>query len=101
DTAREELLLAQENSTHPVVATTKAARPLMTEGRSIVTQTYLGSERVVKHYNVMGAAKASLEASVRYLAEDVGKDQIRVNAISAGAIRTLSAKGVSGLNEIH
>src|SRR5699024_3900962 len=77
------------------------ARPLMTEGGSIVTQTYLGSERVVKNYNVMGVAKASLEAGVRYLAEDVGKDQIRVNAISAGPIRTLSAKGVSGLNDIH
>src|SRR5699024_10515812 len=64
-------------------------------------QTYLGSERVVKNYNVMGVAKASLEASVRYLAEDVGKNAIRVNAVSAGPIRTLSAKGVSGLNEIH
>lgn len=73
----------------------------MTEGGSIVAQTYLGAERVVKNYNVMGVAKASLEASVRYLAADVGKDNIRVNAISAGPIRTLSAKGVSGLNEIH
>src|SRR5690625_7333507 len=73
----------------------------MTEGGSIVTQTYLGSERVVKNYNVMGVAKASLEASVRYLAEDVGKDGVRMNAISAGPIRTLSAKGVSGFNEIN
>src|SRR5699024_797421 len=72
-----------------------------TEGGAIVTQTYLGSERVVKNYNVMGVAKASLEASVRYLAEDVGKYGIRVNAISAGPIRTLSAKGVSGFNEIN
>src|SRR5699024_3715210 len=101
DTSREGFLLAQEISAYSLVATTKAARPLMTEGGSIVTQTYLGSERVVKNYNVMGVAKASLEASVRYLAEDVGKDQIRVNAISAGPIRTLSAKGVSGLNDIH
>ena len=71
----------------------------MTEGGSIVTQTYLGAERVIQNYNVMGVAKASLEASVKYLAEDVGKDQIRVNAISAGPIRTLAAKGVSGFNE--
>jgi enoyl-[acyl-carrier protein] reductase I len=71
----------------------------MTEDGSIVTQTYIGSERVIKNYNVMGVAKASLEASVRYLAEDVGKYGIRVNAVSAGPIRTLSAKGVSGFNE--
>src|SRR5699024_9879910 len=73
----------------------------MTEGGIIVTQSYYGAERVVKNYNVMGVAKASLEASVRYLAEDLGKEDIRVNTISAGPIRTLSAKGVSGLNEIH
>lgn len=71
----------------------------MTEGGGIVTQTYLGAERVIKNYNIMGVAKASLEASVRYLAEDVGKYGIRVNAVSAGPIRTLSAKGVSGFNE--
>ena len=101
DTSRDGYLLAQEISSYSLVAVTRAARPYMTEGGSIVTQTYLGAEKVVKNYNVMGAAKAALEVSVKYLAEDVGKDNIRVNAISAGAIRTLSAKGVSGLNEIH
>ncbi|GFZ92207.1 enoyl-[acyl-carrier-protein] reductase [NADH] FabI [Compostibacillus humi] len=99
DTSRDGFLLAQEISAYSLVAVTKAAKDLMTEGGSIVTQTYLGSERVIPNYNVMGVAKASLEASVRYLAEDVGKRNIRVNAISAGPIRTLSAKGVSGFNE--
>ena len=70
----------------------------MTEGGSIVTMTYLGAERVLEGYNVMGIAKASFEASVRYLASDLGKENIRVNAISAGAIRTLSAKGVPSFN---
>lgn len=100
-TSRDGFLLAQEISAYSLVAVTREARKLMTDGGSIVTQTYLGAEKVIKNYNVMGVAKASLEASVRYLAEDVGKDNIRVNAISAGPIRTLSAKGVSGLNEIH
>ncbi|MFD1037722.1 enoyl-ACP reductase FabI [Virgibacillus byunsanensis] len=99
DTSREGFLLAQEISAFSLVAVTKAAKEVMTEGGSIVTQTYLGAERVIENYNVMGVAKASLEASVRYLAEDVGKYGIRVNAISAGPIRTLSAKGVSGFNE--
>ncbi|MGY0693979.1 enoyl-ACP reductase FabI [Virgibacillus sp. FSP13] len=99
DTSREGFLLAQEISAYSLAAVTKAAKELMTEGGSIVTQTYLGAERVIKNYNVMGVAKASLEASVRYLAEDVGKYGIRVNAVSAGPIRTLSAKGVSGFNE--
>lgn len=101
NTSRDGFLLAQNISAYSLVAVTKEARKLMTEGGSIVTQSYYGAERVVKNYNVMGVAKASLEASVRYLAEDVGKDNIRVNAISAGPIRTLSAKGVSGLNDIH
>jgi len=99
DTSREGYLLAQEISAYSLVAVTNAARKLMTEGGSIVTQTYLGSERVVPNYNVMGVAKAALESSAKYLAADVGKDNIRVNAISAGPIRTLSAKGVSGFNE--
>ncbi|WP_163971413.1 enoyl-ACP reductase FabI [Oceanobacillus halotolerans] len=99
DTSREGFLLAQEISAYSLVAVTRAAKEVMTEGGSIVTQTYLGAERVIKDYNVMGVAKASLEASVRYLAEDVGKYGIRVNAVSAGPIRTLSAKGVSGFNE--
>lgn len=101
DTSREGFLLAQEISAYSLVAVTREAKELMTEGGSIVTQTYIGAEKVVKNYNVMGVAKASLEASVMYLAEDVGKYGIRVNAISAGPIRTLSAKGVSGFNEIN
>lgn len=101
DTSRDGFLLAQDISAYSLVAVTREARKLMTEGGSIVTQSYYGAEKVVKNYNVMGVAKASLEASVMYLAEDVGKDNVRVNAISSGPIRTLSAKGVSGLNEIH
>src|SRR5699024_1180532 len=101
DTSRDGFLLAQEISAYSLVSVTNEARKLMTEGGSIVTQTYIGAERVVQNYNVMGVAKASLEASVRYLAEDIGKDNIRINAVSAGPIRTLSAKGVSGLNDIH
>lgn len=99
DTSRDGYLLAQNISAYSLVAVTRAAKELMTEGGSIVTQTYIGSERVIPNYNVMGVAKAALEASVRYLAEDVGKYGIRVNAISAGPIRTVSAKGVSGFNE--
>ncbi|APC46884.1 enoyl-ACP reductase FabI [Virgibacillus halodenitrificans] len=99
DTSRDGFLLAQEISAYSLVSVTKAAKELMTEGGSIVTQTYLGAERVIQNYNVMGVAKASLEASMRYLAEDMGKYNIRVNAVSAGPIRTLSAKGVSGFNE--
>ena len=72
----------------------------MKEGGSIVTMSYLGAERVLDGYNVMGVAKASLEASVKYLAADLGKNNIRVNAISAGAVRTLSAKGVPSFNKI-
>lgn len=99
DTSRDGYLLAQNISSYSLVAVAREARKLMTEGGSIVTQTYLGSERVVKNYNVMGVAKAALEASVRYLAEDIGPDGIRVNAVSAGPVRTLSAKGVSGFSE--
>ncbi|MFS0749463.1 enoyl-ACP reductase FabI [Oceanobacillus sp. 1P07AA] len=99
NTSRDGFLLAQEISAYSLVAVTKAAKEFMTEGGGIVTQTYLGSERVIPGYNVMGVAKASLEASVRYLAEDMGKYGIRVNAVSAGPIRTLSAKGVSNFNE--
>lgn len=101
DTSREGFLLAQEISAFSLAAIARASKDLMTEGGSIVTQTYIGSERVVQNYNVMGVAKASLEASVRYLAEDLGKYGIRVNAVSAGPIRTLSAKGVAGFNDIN
>lgn len=100
NTTREGFLLAQNISSYSLTAVAKAARGLMTEGGSIVTLTYLGGERAIPNYNVMGVAKASLEASVRYLAVDLGKDNIRINAISAGPIRTLSAKAISGFNTI-
>jgi enoyl-[acyl-carrier protein] reductase I len=100
NTSRDGFLLAQNISAFSLAAVARAARPLMTEGGSIVTLTYLGGERVVQNYNVMGVAKASLEASVRYLANDLGKDGIRVNSISAGPIRTLSAKGIRDFNSV-
>lgn len=100
NTTRDGFLLAQNISSYSLTAVAKEARGLMTEGGSIVTLTYLGGERAIQNYNVMGVAKASLEASVRYLAADLGKDGIRVNSISAGPIRTLSAKGISDFNSI-
>lgn len=99
-TSREGYHLAQNSSAYSLVAVSRAIQPLMTEGGSIATLTYLGGERVVQNYNVMGVAKAALEASVKYLANDLGKYGIRVNAISAGPIRTLAAKGISGFNDI-
>ncbi|KIL77671.1 enoyl-ACP reductase FabI [Bacillus badius] len=100
DTSREGFLLAHNISSYSLTAVAKYAKPLMTEGGSILTMTYLGGERVVKNYNVMGVAKASLDASVRYLAADLGQHGIRVNSISAGPIRTLAAKGISDFNSI-
>jgi enoyl-[acyl-carrier protein] reductase I len=100
NTTREGFLLAHNISSYSLTAVAKAAKELMTDGGSIVTLTYLGGERVLPNYNVMGVAKASLDASVRYLASDLGKNGIRVNSISAGPIRTLSAKGVSDFNSI-
>jgi enoyl-[acyl-carrier protein] reductase I len=100
DTSRSGYAFAQDTSAYSLIAVAKAAKPYMTEGASIVTMSYLGAERVLDGYNIMGVAKASLEASVRYLAFDLGEDNIRVNAISAGAIRTLSAKGVPSFNKI-
>ncbi|MFC0271947.1 enoyl-ACP reductase FabI [Metabacillus herbersteinensis] len=100
NTTREGFMLAHNISSYSLTAVAKEARGLMTEGGSIVTLTYLGGERVLTNYNVMGVAKASLDASVRYLASDLGKDGIRVNSISAGPIRTLSAKGISDFNSI-
>ncbi|SHJ01686.1 Enoyl-[acyl-carrier-protein] reductase [NADH] [Geosporobacter subterraneus DSM 17957] len=100
DTSREGYLMAQEISAYSLVAVTKYAKPLMTEGGSIVTLTYLGGERVIKNYNVMGVAKAALEASVKYLAVDLGKEHIRVNAISAGPIKTLAAKGIKNFSNM-
>jgi enoyl-[acyl-carrier protein] reductase I len=100
NTTREGFLLAHNISSYSLTGVAKAARGIMTEGGSIVTLTYLGGERVVSNYNVMGVAKASLDASVKYLASDLGKEGIRVNGISAGPIRTLSAKGISDFNSI-
>lgn len=98
DTSRDGYLMAQNISTYSFVAITKEASKLMVDGGSIVTMSYLGGERVVKNYNVMGVAKAALEMSVRYLAHDLGPRQIRVNAISAGPVKTLAAKGVADFN---
>ena len=100
NTTRDGFLLAHNISAYSLTAVTKEAKELMTEGGSIVTLTYLGGERAIPNYNVMGVAKASLDASVKYLAADLGKVGIRVNSISAGPIRTLSAKGVSDFNLI-
>jgi len=95
DTSREAFLTALEISAYSLAQLARAATPLMTEGGSIVCMTYYGAEKVVAGYNVMGVAKAALEASTRYLANDLGPRNIRINAISAGPIQTLSARGVS------
>ncbi|GBF11249.1 MULTISPECIES: enoyl-ACP reductase FabI [Tepidibacillus] len=100
NTSRDGYLMAQEISVYSLVAVAREAEKLMTEGGSIIAMTYLGGERVVQNYNVMGVAKAALESSVQYLANDLGPNQIRVNAISAGPIRTLAAKGVKDFNTI-
>lgn len=100
NTTRDGFLLAHNISSYSLTAVAKEAQEVMTDGGSIVTLTYLGGERVVSNYNVMGVAKASLDASVKYLASDLGKKGIRVNSISAGPIRTLSAKGISDFNSI-
>lgn len=97
---RDGFLLAHNISSYSLTAVAKEAKTLMPDGGSIVTLTYIGGERAIENYNVMGVAKASLDASVRYLAKDLGKENIRVNSISAGPIRTLSAKGVSDFNSI-
>src|SRR3954470_23042545 len=100
-TTREAFLTALDVSAYSLAELARAAAPLMTEGGSIVSMTYYGAEKVVANYNVMGVAKAALEASVRYLAADLGPDGIRVNAISAGPIRTLAASGVSGFKTMY
>jgi enoyl-[acyl-carrier protein] reductase I len=99
-TSRRGYHLAQDISSYSLTALARMAAPLMEKGGSIITLTYLGSGRVVKNYNVMGVAKAALEASVRYLAADLGARGIRVNAISAGPINTLAARGISGFTDI-
>ena len=100
NTSRQGFAMALDISAYSLIAVARAALPLMTAGGSIVTLTYLGSERVVPHYNVMGVAKAALESAVRYLAYDLGPLNIRVNAISAGPIKTLAARGVSGITKM-
>lgn len=100
DTSRDGFVLAHDISAYSLTAVAKRVYPLMTEGGSIMTMTYLGAERAMKNYNVMGVAKAALEASIRYLANDLGQFNIRVNGISAGPIRTLAAKGIKDFNSI-
>jgi enoyl-[acyl-carrier protein] reductase I len=99
-TSREAFRTALEISSFSLTQLALAAAPLMTGGGSIVTMSYYGAEKVVQNYNVMGVAKAALESSVRYLAEDLGKQNIRVNAISAGPLNTLSARGVKGMGSM-
>ena len=99
ETSREGFKLAMDISAYSLVAVTRYAAPLMKKGGSVVTLTYLGATRAVPNYNVMGVAKAALEASVRYLAAELGQKKIRVNAVSAGPIKTLAASGVGGLKE--
>ena len=100
DTSRTGFATAMDVSAYSLVALARAAVPLMTNGGSIVSMTYYGSEKVVPHYNVMGVAKAALEASSRYLAAELGPLNIRVNAISAGPIKTLSAAGIAGFRKM-
>ena len=100
NTSREGYRLAQDISSYSLTALARETAPLMENGGSIVTLSYLGGERVVPHYNVMGVAKAALEMSVRYLAADLGPKGIRVNALSAGPIKTLAASGVHGLSKM-
>lgn len=99
-TSRDGFRIAHDVSVYSLIAVTRAAAPLMTDGGSVITLTYFGAEKVVPHYNVMGVAKASLEATVRYLASSTGPLGIRVNAISAGPIKTLAARGVGALGDM-
>ena len=100
ETSRDGYLLAQEVSAYSLVAVSRAVAPLMTTGGSITTLTYLGSTRVVQNYNVMGVAKAALEACVRYLASELGASKVRVNAISAGPVKTASARGIKDFSKV-
>jgi enoyl-[acyl-carrier protein] reductase I len=100
ETPRAGFALAQDVSAYSLVAVARAAAPLMTEGGSLSTLTYMGSTRVVPNYNVMGVAKAALEASMRYLASELGERKVRVNAISAGPVKTASARAIKGFSAI-
>ncbi len=99
-TAREDFRVAHDVSAYSLIALARAAEPLMPEGGSILTLTYYGAEKVFPNYNIMGVAKAALEATVRYLAVDLGAKKIRVNAISAGPIKTLAARGIGDFSKI-
>jgi enoyl-[acyl-carrier protein] reductase I len=100
NTSREGFRMAHDVSVYSLIAVSRAAAPMMEDGGSIMTMTYYGAEKVVPHYNVMAVAKAALECTVRYLASDLGKKKIRVNAISAGPIKTLAARGISGFGDM-
>jgi enoyl-[acyl-carrier protein] reductase I len=100
NTSREAFRVAHDVSAYSLVALSRGAGPLMTEGGSIIAMTYYGAKKVVPHYNVMGVAKASLEASTRYLAYDLGPKKIRVNCISAGPVNTLAARGIAGFMDM-
>src|SRR5499425_3129830 len=100
NTSREAFRVAHDVSAYSLVALSRGAAPLMTDGGSIVAMSYYGAEKVVPHYNVMGVAKAALEASARYLAYDLGPKKIRVNCISAGPVQTLAARGISGFTQM-
>jgi len=100
ETSREGYLLAHNVSAYSMIALARAAAPKMTNGGAMITLTYLGSTRVVANYNVMGTAKASLEAAVRYLASDLGPRNIRVNAISAGPVKTAAARGIKDFSKV-
>ncbi len=101
DTSRDGFTLALDVSAYSLVALAREAHPLLRDGSSIMTLTYYGAEKVTANYNVMGVAKAALEASVRYLAADLGPEGVRVNAISAGPIRTLAAAGIAGFKKMY
>ena len=101
EVSREAWTTAMDVSAYSLVAMAQRAQPLMTEGGSILAMTYLAAERVVPHYNMMGVAKAALEASVRFLAYDLGEQGVRVNAISAGPLRTVAARSISGFGDMY
>jgi enoyl-[acyl-carrier protein] reductase I len=100
NTSREAFRVAHDVSAYSLIALAREAAPLMTEGGSILSMTYYGSQKVVPHYNVMGVAKAALEAGTRYLAYDLGPRKIRVNCISAGPVNTLAARGIAGFSDM-
>lgn len=100
DTSRENFLMTMDISCYSLTAIAREAAPLMTKGGSLLTLTYYGAEKVMPHYNVMGPAKAALEASVRYLAVDLGSDNIRINALSAGPVKTLASSGIGDFRYI-